>query len=563
VQAAAIALTDKHAQSAESVGAKAAHLAQAVQAGFPVLPGLVIPASMSTQPLRAPLRAAQGGSVHAAQLSVPEPDTDQLFAVRSAIRQLTDGSLAVRSSSPLEADARWSGAFTSFLDVNFAELPVAIRGVWASVVSPAVIGRALAQQIEISELSIAVLIQPFIAPDYGGTATVRGDIVTVRGIAGSPAPLLSGWETGVAAVVDRNGAAAGDRAIALLSTAVVGAVADLAKALSLCLGYDSIEWAYINGQPVILQAGAADHRAASAEHHSASTVGRIRPLPPSAVAAAAHVVRFAGALGEATILPLVLPDAHVPVSREAMATDAAHAANLWLGARQLAARLLSARLGHLKNPTSAVREMLAELQLDPARALESLAELPPVPSGSIADLVGRLEAIGGWLCRTGRLIDGRRIWTLSEVQLTKLILVADDATPPISSRATHRWDGLLFDAVMAFGQSSEGESAAPGTGAGPVQYVDGGPRSERHLLRPVVVAPRPLPRLAPLLWQASALVTFGGSGAAHLVEVAASLGVPAVVACRAAEGLFLDRQTRPQLAAVDGHAGIAAFASAG
>jgi phosphohistidine swiveling domain-containing protein len=40
---------------------------------------------------------------------------------------------------------------------------------------------------------------------------------------------------------------------------------------------------------------------------------------------------------------------------------------------------------------------------------------------------------------------------------------------------------------------------------------------------------RPLPGFAPLLWRASALVCRGGGAAAHLFEVAGSLGVPTVV----------------------------------
>ncbi|MFC0082036.1 PEP-utilizing enzyme, partial [Aciditerrimonas ferrireducens] len=45
----------------------------------------------------------------------------------------------------------------------------------------------------------------------------------------------------------------------------------------------------------------------------------------------------------------------------------------------------------------------------------------------------------------------------------------------------------------------------------------------------VVVVRRPAPQLAPALWVAAGLVAERGSGAAHLVEVARSLRVPAVV----------------------------------
>jgi phosphoenolpyruvate-protein kinase (PTS system EI component) len=44
-----------------------------------------------------------------------------------------------------------------------------------------------------------------------------------------------------------------------------------------------------------------------------------------------------------------------------------------------------------------------------------------------------------------------------------------------------------------------------------------------------VVLHRSGPRFGPALWVASGLVTEVGSGAAHLLEVARSLGVPTVV----------------------------------
>ena len=41
----------------------------------------------------------------------------------------------------------------------------------------------------------------------------------------------------------------------------------------------------------------------------------------------------------------------------------------------------------------------------------------------------------------------------------------------------------------------------------------------------------PLPNFAPLLWDAAGLVALGGAPSAHLMEVARSLTVPAVVSC--------------------------------
>jgi phosphohistidine swiveling domain-containing protein len=71
----------------------------------------------------------------------------------------------------------------------------------------------------------------------------------------------------------------------------------------------------------------------------------------------------------------------------------------------------------------------------------------------------------------------------------------------------------------------------------------------------VIVAPYPVNWIAPLLWGASGLITTGGSPAAHLVEVARWLKVPAVVHC----DLSAAREVESgMLAAVDGDRGAVA-----
>ena len=58
----------------------------------------------------------------------------------------------------------------------------------------------------------------------------------------------------------------------------------------------------------------------------------------------------------------------------------------------------------------------------------------------------------------------------------------------------------------------------------------------------MLVAPRPLPHLAPLLWDAAAVVTTGGGPGAHLFESARALGIPAV------SGLAVDDELASRLA---------------
>jgi pyruvate,water dikinase len=69
-------------------------------------------------------------------------------------------------------------------------------------------------------------------------------------------------------------------------------------------------------------------------------------------------------------------------------------------------------------------------------------------------------------------------------------------------------------------------TAATGLGAGRVHVVDS---AAVPPARAVLAVGLPLAQFAPLLWRASALVSAGGSQAAHLFEVARSLGIPAAL----------------------------------
>jgi phosphoenolpyruvate-protein kinase (PTS system EI component) len=74
----------------------------------------------------------------------------------------------------------------------------------------------------------------------------------------------------------------------------------------------------------------------------------------------------------------------------------------------------------------------------------------------------------------------------------------------------------------------------------------------------VVVAANPLPALAPLLWRASALVTASGGPGAHLVDVARSLRVPAVVSAPIEDliGPLAGGEPRSHVLVVDGGTGL-------
>ena len=73
---------------------------------------------------------------------------------------------------------------------------------------------------------------------------------------------------------------------------------------------------------------------------------------------------------------------------------------------------------------------------------------------------------------------------------------------------------------------------------------------DQFAARAVITSPRPIPNLAPLLWDAAGIVTSTGSPSAQLFESARALGIPAVSGVEMPEG--------DQIVAIDGHTGLVA-----
>lgn len=98
-----------------------------------------------------------------------------------------------------------------------------------------------------------------------------------------------------------------------------------------------------------------------------------------------------------------------------------------------------------------------------------------------------------------------------------------------------------------------GEPASPGRATGPVRVVHGAEDFERFRKGEVLVAQATAPAWTPLFSRAVAVVTDGGSLAAHASLVAREFGIPAVVATGDATVRLKDRQ----IVTVDGSAGLA------
>jgi len=236
------------------IGFKAARLATLVRAGLPVLPGWVVPVVVGKSAMRAGVDAIRANRVAAGRVAVLGVALDA--ALVAELRGVVDGlggRVIVRSSSPLEGDARWAGAFSSVTGVGPDEVGSAVRSCWASAFAVDPLRRLEACGLGLEALELAVLVQPEIVPEAGGVARVEAGDVTVEGVRGHPGPLLSGWAEG-----------ARDRELAGLAGAeVVAEVGALADRVYAELGDDVIEWAACGGKVWLFQSlrSAPDRRA--------------------------------------------------------------------------------------------------------------------------------------------------------------------------------------------------------------------------------------------------------------------------------------------------------------
>lgn len=308
-----LALSDPAAAgpaAAGEVGAKAARLAAALRAGLPVLPGWVVPVSEGRPAAQAGADAVAAAGMPAGRRAVlGRPLDPGLVAELEAAVQQLGGRVIIRSSSPLEGDARWAGAFSSVAEVGPEDVAVAVRSCSAAAFAVDPLERLAASGLPPAALELGLVIQPELRPDAGGVARVTGGVgsdpreVSVEGVAGHPGALLSGWAEGVSAQVRLRAPALDQAAPGRVAvsdgglTAVVGrdvvvAVASLAARAWRELGDNMIEWAAADGAVWLLQS----LRSAPAHEAPAGT-------PQPAVQASAAVQRSA-AVPAGTAVPV-------------------------------------------------------------------------------------------------------------------------------------------------------------------------------------------------------------------------------------------------------------------
>lgn len=539
-------LDDPRCRDAAVAGGKAAGLCHARAVGLPVLPGVVVPAGEATETLAAGAKAlgerGSGGARRAAMA----------VTVRSELaRRLHDavvalgGDVVVRSSADVEASGEWAGAFSTFSEIGPDDAATAVRGCWASAFGVDALDRAERTGRPPESLALAVLLQPRVAPEVAGLARLADGLVTVDAVAGSPAALMDGHADGDRVVVNGDGVVEGS-GHAVLDEARAREVAALVRQAHERLGHGVVEWAWTGDGLVLLQTMPAPD---AAPPPPAPTTRLAELDTPTADRVAELALAFPGGVCDELVFPWLLGTRTVPAVPSAPAQNTVDLDGLRRLAGELAAQVWATSASEAVART---RDLLRALRSDaPGAALAALDGLASPDADGGAELLARMLAVGERLASDGRL---RRAADVFGCDAADLVRAA--GTPGRQSWAgARRWEPFLAAVAQTRGTTVGGVGAAAGIGAGRTR-VAGGESASGRGAREVVVATAPIPSLSPLLWDAAALVTVTGSAAAHVIEVARSLGVPAVVASQ-------DLPPLPDLdgalLAVDGDAGTVSY----
>jgi hypothetical protein len=522
-----LSLDSEESLSPEVVGAKAAWLARGRRAGLPVLPGLVVSADVSVPAMHSAADALRERGSGRARMSItqgPIPRTDENELVESA--RLLGEILVVRSSSVLEGSGEWSGAFTSYLEARPEEVPKAVKGCWASAFTVDALERHVAAEIPPGSAPMGVLVQRTLNPDFGGVARLVDDTVELIGVAGSPAPLVQGWEPGIHVKVTPSEVVSGESMLIPRDT-VIGVARALREAEA-AIGANTCEWAAVGSEVYLLQLAQQVFRlhpsGADLESHRDHRLKDIARL----------VRRFPGPLGERLVLGWALADPeeflNVPPVRDVDPLDAL------IEAKEHADTLMSQVWGvHKAEVVDRSTQLFRLLRGgEPVEAIAILGGLRrPDPERSRLTLELTQIALTG-LANQGAITHPEMGWHLRYDDAIRALRTGmRDALPP--RIGFDRWQPFDTSVIMAQGSVAAATSAAPGLASGRMCYISD-PHDTAHFRpRDVVVGPYPVPNYAALLFDASAIVTLGGSPAAHLFESARALAIPALCAVNLAD----------------------------
>ncbi len=534
-------LDDPRCTDRSLAGAKASSLARARQRGLSVLPGLVVTAGVSLPAMKCgaetlELRGSGGARLEVGRFRL---DPDLHSDVARAVSKL-GSNLAVRSSSVLEGDGKWSGAFASYLDVAPSEIETAIAGCWASAFTVATLERFGAAGLQPGAAPMAVLVQPAIEPEFGGVALIdeHGN-VEILGIEGSPAPLVQGWESGVRMFVGPGGEiTSSDEALFYLPPDLIREVTEQVRAAHRMTGANAAEWGFESRGLSLLQLGIRQVPPLPSDRRRPK---KIRVTSDERLVALSRLARrFPGPRGETLVLAWAGSDPTSVI--EAWDSRAVG----WRGGAD-SDRAVQEAAEEASYLTAEVWEMPAPMAA--ARASMILRQVRGNHPGAALD---RLEGL--------RRPDPERV-----DRVLGLLAIAQKTLNPfarprssVDRYGADPWEPFQASIVATFGTEHRGVSAAPGVGCGRVCFIDRPGHVEDFRPRDVVVTTIPVPNLAPLLWEAAGIVTIVGSPAAHLFDAARSLNVPAVCSVDLARslGMHLATATGRLAMAIDGDEGL-------
>jgi pyruvate,water dikinase len=166
------------------------------------------------------------------------------------------------------------------------------------------------------------------------------------------------------------------------------------------------------------------------------------------------------------------------------------------------------------------------------------------------ELTAALGADGKAAALAVRARERRATWEQQRRLLAPLMLGSWSAT----TRRLYRdqIEGLRSGPPVESADHLRGQPASPGRATGPARIIRGADELGRLQSGDVLVARATLPAWTPLFTRATAVVTDGGSVAAHASLVAREFGIPAVVATGDATARLRDGQ----IVTVDGNAGV-------
>ena len=546
-----VRLDEPEALDVPAVGAKAAGLARARRAGLPALDGFVVTLAASAEPLGLAAGELDRRGSGAARMVLLRSELDEALTaeIAAAAADLAEPLIA-RSSSALEGEGTWAGAFASLPELRRDEVPKALRSVWSAMFTLEALERFEAVGIEPGSAGMGVLVQTELAPDCGGAATVDEiGAVSISAVKGSPRDLLAGWVPGVRATVGPDGSISGSEALELIGAATLREVAALTRQADAELDCNLVEWAVTGGAAVLLQVQRTVTAAPSDSMVLPAALGH-----PEAQRLARLVMRYPGALGEELVLgwaagggpegpPVAVggssgeiapaPATGVPSSRSIPVggsagqplVDGEGLGGLLNRARVLADDLTAAAWERpAEEAVALARSVLRRLRGDrPNESIEALGGLAaPDPVGA-AEVLAIIERLGD------ALGDPHGVWYHPVDELVEIL--AGRAELERGRVGRDRWEPFLAGVAALGGEARSGVGGSGGVGAGRLVWVSS-PTSVDHVRpRDVIVVQYPLPNFSPLLWDAAGLVALGGAPSAHLMEVARSLTVPAVVSC--------------------------------